>query len=263
MQHLEERQSLFRRSDLLAAALGRDPGRHTHEELDAAIDRVQQDGHLVTTTKGDLTTRTTLRAERDVITAMQTDRAEQLATVHDVMIDLNTASLTAGQKDAVRTILCSHNRIVGVQGFAGTGKTRMVKEVVRLAGDHLVIGLAPSSAAARVLSLETGMGTTTLQWLLARYGSLEDGPELDAAREQFQDAVIIVDEASMMGTVQMRDLQRIAKRLGAARLALVGIDCNYALLRLDNLFGSYKRPGWRRRLWMMCSVNAQSISRLP
>lgn len=170
MQHLEERQSLFCRSDLLAAALGRDLGRHTHEELDAAIDRMQQDDHLVATTSGDFTTRATLRAERAVIATLQTERAEQLANVQDVITDLNTTSLTDGQKDAVRTILCSHNQVVGVQGFAGTGKTRMLKEVVRLAGDRPVIGLAPSSAAARVLSLETGISTTTLQWVLARYG---------------------------------------------------------------------------------------------
>ncbi len=98
----------------------------------------------------------------------------------------------------------------------------MLREVVRLAGGRPVIGLAPSAAAARILSLETGIGTTTLQWLLARYGSLEEGPELEDARTRFAGAVIVVDEASMIGTVQMRDLQRVVDRLGAARLALVG-----------------------------------------
>ena len=43
-----------------------------------------------------------------------------------------------------------------------------------------MIGLAPSSAAARVMALEAGIGTTTLQWMLARYGDLgdADGPAL-------------------------------------------------------------------------------------
>ena len=82
----------------------------------------------------------------------------------------------------------------------------MLKEVVRLAEDRPVIGLAPSSAAARVLALEAGIGTTTLQWMLAR----------------FERAVVAVNEASMIGTVHMRDLQRVAERPGAARLALVG-----------------------------------------
>ena len=222
MEHLEERQCVFRRTDLLAAALGRDPGRHSHEELETAIDRLRRDRHLVDTTSGDMTTRQTLRAERAVIAAMREGRSAPLANAQDVTAQLDATSLTDGQRNAVRTILLSEHRMVGIQGFAGTGKTRMLKEVVRLAGDRPVIGLAPSSAAARVLALEAGIGTTTLQWMLARYGHLGDGPDLEAARKQFRGAVIVVDEASMIGTVQMRDLQRVAERIGAARLALVG-----------------------------------------
>ena len=222
MEHLEERQCVFRRTDLLAAALGRDPGRHSHEELEAAIDRLRRDRHLADTSSGDLTTRQTLRAERAVIAAMREGRSAPLANAQDVTAQLDATSLTDGQRNAVRTILLTDNRIVGVQGFAGTGKTRMLKEVVRLAEDRPVIGLAPSSAAARVMALEAGIGTTTLQWMLARYGHLADGPDLEEARKRFRGAVIVVDEASMIGTVQMRDLQRVAERIGAARLALVG-----------------------------------------
>ena len=225
-EHLEERHCVFRRTDLLAAALGRDPGRHSHGELEAAIDRLRRDRHLVDTKSGDLTTRQTLEAERDVIAAMRQGRgkAAALPDERDVSARLEGTTLTDGQRDAVRTILLSKDSIVGVQGFAGTGKTRMLKEVVRLAGDHPVIGLAPSSAAARVMALEAGIGTTTLQWMLARYGDLGDagGPELREARERFRGAVIVVDEASMIGTVQMRSLQNVAERLGASRLALVG-----------------------------------------
>ncbi len=224
--HLEERQCVFRRTDLLAAALGRDPGRHSHGELEAAIDRLRRDRHLVDTKSSDLTTRRTIEAERDVIAAMREgkSRAAPLAGERDIAARLETASLTDGQRDAVRTILLSKDSIVGVQGFAGTGKTRMLREVVRLAGDRPVIGLAPSSAAARVMALEAGIGTTTLQWMLARYGDLGDagGPELREARERFRGAVIVVDEASMIGTVQMRSLQNVAERIRASRLALVG-----------------------------------------
>ena len=224
--HLEERQCVFRRTELLAAALGRDPGRHSHVELEAAIDRLRRNRNLVDTKSGDLTTRRTLEAERDVIAAMREGRgqAAPLAEEGAVASRLEGTTLTDGQRDAVRTILLSEDRIVGVQGFAGTGKTRMLKEVVRLAGDRPVIGLAPSSAAARVMALEAGIGTTTLQWMLARYGDLGDvdGPELREACERFRGALIVVDEASMIGTVQMRSLQNVAERLGAARLALVG-----------------------------------------
>ncbi len=193
---------------------------------EAAIDRLRRDGRLVDTKAGDLTTRRTLEAERAVVAAMRAGRGmgAPLADEGAVSARLNATSLTDGQRDAVRTVLLSDDLTVGVQGFAGTGKTRMLREVVRLAGDRPVIGLAPSSAAARVLALEAGIGTMTLQRMLAMHGDLgdADGPALREARARFRGAVIVVDEASMVGTVQMRELQHVAERLGAARLALVG-----------------------------------------
>ena len=44
----------------------------------------------------------------------------------------------------------------------------MLRHVRELAGKRFVMGLAPSTAAARVLGRETGMATETLQWFLAR-----------------------------------------------------------------------------------------------
>ena len=68
---------------------------------------------------------------------------------------------------------------MAVQGFAGTGKTRMLNEVAALAGDRPVFGLAPSAAAARVLAVEGGIGATTLQRLLTRYREIAEGTATD------------------------------------------------------------------------------------
>ena len=43
-----------------------------------------------------------------------------------------------------------------------------------------------------------------------------------AARRGLSGALLVLDEASMVGTVQMRALMRIAERVGVARLALIG-----------------------------------------
>ncbi len=191
MDHLEERQSVFRPQELLATALGRDPGRHAHTELEAAITRLEGDGHLVRTKSGDYTTRRTLRAEKEVISLMREGRGQAGPLVEPAQVDahLEAASLTDGQRAAASHILLSGDRVIGVQGFAGTGKTRMLNEIVRLAGAERVFGLAPSSAAARVLGIEAGIGATTLQYLLARYGAIAEGTaseaELRQARQRF------------------------------------------------------------------------------
>ena len=127
------------------------------------------------------------------------------------------AGLTPGQQEAVRTILLSEDRVVGVQGRAGTGKTTMLRHVRELAGGRRAVGLAPSAAAARVLERETGIEARTLQWFLTRCRGTDD-----KVRELFGGSVLVLDEASMVSTDQMRELMRISDGLGVARLVLVG-----------------------------------------
>ena len=249
VDHLEERHAVFSESDLLAAALGREPGRHTHVDLQAEIGRLREDGHLVAAGDGALTTRRTLRAEKEVIRLMREGKgtARPLAPEEAVAGRLAATELTEGQKEAVRLILRSPDPVVGVQGFAGTGKTRMLNEVATLAGGRQVFGLAPSSEAARVLGVEGGIGVTTLQWLLTRYGSIAEGTateeEIARAGQTFRDAVVVVDEASMVGTVQMRDLQRILAPLGVARLVLVGDSLQLRSVAAGQPFRLLQRAG--------------------
>ena len=147
----------------------------------------------------------------------------RLAGEHRVEAHLAGAGLTPGQCDAVRTILLAEDRIVGVQGRAGTGKTTMLRHVRELAGGRPVIGLAPSAAAARVLERETDIHARTLQWFLTRCRALDaTGPLYEKLKATFGGSVLVLDEASMVSTDQMLRLMQVAERLGVARLVLVG-----------------------------------------
>ena len=228
MEHLEERQSVFAAGELEAFALAHSPGRHTLGEIRDAVDWMVRDGHLVEAklrrTDRAFVTDRALKAERATIGMMKAGigEAKALAPEERVTAHLDGSRLTAGQREAVRTILLSRDRTVGVQARAGTGKTTMLREARELVGERPVVGLAPSAAAARVLEREAGIRARTLQWFLTRCQGAADDRADRKLRELFGGSVLVLDEAAMVSTDQMRRLMRIADGVGVARLVLVG-----------------------------------------
>ena len=194
----------------------------------ARIDRLVTGGELIEVERKGMdrafVTEQAVWAERRILASMRDARGagKALGDADAVEAPLADSRLTAGQKEAVRTVLLSDDIVVGVQGHAGSGKTTMLREVKELLGERPIQGLAPSAAAARVLGREAGIPSTTLQWFLTRYGGLSDAEQLDKARADYRGTVLAVDECSMIDTGRMRELLRIAERLGVARVALVG-----------------------------------------
>ncbi len=166
------------------------------------------------------TTDKALRAEKDMLTYFETARGQ--GTVQNV--SYMPSALTTGQRDAVQLILQSEDRVVGVQGHAGTGKTTMLKELMQQAKNTEFIALAPSAATSQNLSSQTGISAGTLQGFLTKYQNSEDYSAADLARLQarFTNKIIIVDEASLIGTVQMRALLHIVNDFAPQKLVLMG-----------------------------------------
>ena len=227
VEHLAERASVLRESDLRAIALSHAPGRHELGEIDAAVTGLLADGHLVeANVRGgrSFVTSDALRSEREIVARMRNGigAAEALAEEARVSERLDGTALTVGQREAVRTMLLSRDRIVAVQGAAGAGKTTMLREALGLLGERKAILLAPSAAAARVLAEDTGARARTLQWFLTRYGDVGNAGKMERARREHEGSVLVLDEASMTSTAQMHLLMRISERLRVARLVLVG-----------------------------------------
>ena len=232
--HLSEREAVFSRTDLLTAALAWDPGKVTVGEAEAAAARLEGAGSLhaarLPGMEGLLTTDRAVGDERETIALMEAGRERGAAPMRARAVDkaLRKGPLTDGQKAAVKLILSEGDRVVGVQGYAGSGKTTMLNRARALLEKrgYEVRGLAPSASAARTLEGEAGIGAETLQRFLARYAGVAAGrmtakgeKEMRAA---FAKTVLIVDEGSLASTVQARDLLRIADSLRIPRVVLVG-----------------------------------------
>ena len=232
--HLAEREAVFSRSDLLAATLAWRPGEVSIESAGKAVDELIGSGSLHKATaleSGEgLTTEKALADERETIGLMREGRNRGSPVMRSWMVGarLHRGPLTEGQRDAVKLILGTKDRVVGVQGYAGTGKTAMLKRVRALAekNEYRMAGLAPSASAAQTLAAEAGIETETLQRFLARNAGVAEGRLTEKGeremRAAFAKTVLVVDEGSLASTVQARDLLRIATVLRIPRVVLVG-----------------------------------------
>ena len=141
---------------------------------------------------------------------------------------LRNGPLTDGQQAAVKLILSEKDRVIGVQGYAGSGKTTMLKRARALLEKRGfdVKGLAPSASAAQTLAAESGIESETLQRFLARNAGVAEGRlTRKGARDMraaFKKTVLVVDEGSLASTTQTRNLLRIARELRLPRVVLVG-----------------------------------------
>ncbi len=234
MAHLSEREAVFSRADLLAAALAHAPGAVAIGDVEREVGTLEKAGTLhavdLPGAEDSLTTDRTAGEERETVALMRGGQARGRTPMRgwQVQAHLNKGPLTAGQKDAVKLILSAKDRTVGVQGYAGTGKTTMLNRARTLAEKKgwRMAGLAPSASAARTLAAEAGIPTETLQMFLARNAGIAEGRlTRKGAREMraaFAKTILVVDEGSLASTVQARDLLRIAGLLRIPRVVLVG-----------------------------------------
>ncbi len=234
LAHLSERDAVFARTYLLAAALAHGPGSASIGAVERAVEGLTREGrvHDAPALKGGdgLTTDRAVARERETIALMRAGSGRGKAAMRGWMVErhLRKGPLTAGQKQAVKLILSEKDRTVGVQGYAGAGKTRMLDRARTLAEKKgwRVLGLAPSASAVRTLEAESGIKSETLQRFLARNEGLAEGRLTKSAakkmRAAYSQTVLVVDEGSLASTAQARDLLRIAGALRIPKLVLVG-----------------------------------------
>ena len=232
--HLSEREAVFTRTDLLTATLAMYPGRVSvggaEREIRALVSEKRLHRAPALENGDGMTTDKALADERESIGLMREGRHRERSIMRGWIVQgrLHRGPLTEGQKAAVKLILSSKDRVIGVQGYAGTGKTTMLRRARALAEkkEYTMIGLAPSASAVKTLAAEAGIESETLQRFLARNAGVAEGrltkKGAKALRGKFSRSVLVVDESSLASTVQMRNLLRIAKELRLPRVVLVG-----------------------------------------
>jgi len=255
VEHLSERQAVFDHGDLLAATLARELGAVTAEAAERAIAGLEQEGELHGA-RGlkhgrHWTTDEAMARESEAIALMKAGQGAEKTIMRGWIAEtkLHGGRLNEGQKEAVKLILSSKDRVLGVQGYAGTGKTTMLNRLRTLAESrgYNAMGLAPSASAARTLERESGIGSETVQKFLARHEGIIEGRGttrgLRNLRASFSKTVLVVDESSLASSEQMRGLLRVATTLRVPRMVLVGDEKQLGAVEAGKPFEQLGRAG--------------------
>ena len=255
--HLSEREAVFARTDLLAAALAWNPGAAPVADIEREVAAREAAGTLhaarLPGLEDRLTTDRAVADERETIALMRTGQGRGAAPMRGRAVDkaLRNGPLTHGQKEAVKLILSTDDRVVGVQGYAGSGKTTMLNRARGLLEKkgYEVRGLAPSASAARTLEGEAGIGAETLQRFLMRYSGVAEGRMTSKGQKEmrasFAKTALVVDEGSLASTVQARNLLRIADALRIPRVVLVGDEKQLDAVDAGKPFAQLQREGMK------------------
>jgi conjugative relaxase-like TrwC/TraI family protein len=218
-----EREAVVDERALIRDGLRRGMGEITHGQVRANLEARLASGEfqIVERSQGvpgrQFTTATTIEAEQEILRRMRGGRNHVEAVLsrpHAFAIADQHAHLNHAQKSVVEDVLSSPDRIQGIQGYAGAGKTTTLA-VIRCAAEsqaYQVEGFAPTSRAARRLN-EAKVHAATLQSFLAR------GSNSDAYEQKHFD---FVDESSLVSTNQIREfLERIGPN-NNDRVLLIG-----------------------------------------
>ncbi len=155
--HLAERQSVFGHAELVAATLSRDPGAVSLKDAERAISDLNKQGtlHLARGLEQGRhwTTDAAIARESETIALMRAGQgvANTIMRPWVLKAHLHKSKLNEGQQSAIESVLSTHDRIIGIQGYAGTGKTTMLSRLRALVEKrgYRPIGLAPSASAAK------------------------------------------------------------------------------------------------------------------
>jgi conjugative relaxase-like TrwC/TraI family protein len=199
MQHCYERASIVTDKELLRHALRFGMGdvdveRIKRQLLRDELIKENVDGRQWLTTKDVL-------AEEKRLIDFVADGKGKFKPFGSGKYQFQNPKLSDEQRNAVRHVLQSTERVTAIRGGAGTGKTTMMKEAVAAieSGGAKVFTFAPSAEASRgVLRSDAGFANAeTVEALL-------QNPKLQA---QVRGQVIWIDEA---GLLSVRTLARVA-----------------------------------------------------
>jgi hypothetical protein len=206
--HVFERSAVQDERSILQTAMDRSMGEATYSQVRREFEQRVMRGEFRVVERTDgraapqYTTAEMIHLEREIVGAVQVGNQQRyensmlVSPALRIRTEDHHPGLSKSQLAAVAEIFLSREKIVGLDGVAGAGKTMtlaVIREGVEAQG-YLVEGFAPTSRAAQKLS-EAGMRTSTLQHHLGKSEQRHTGEK----------RLYVLDESSLASTRQMQE----------------------------------------------------------
>jgi conjugative relaxase-like TrwC/TraI family protein len=238
--HLFEKSAVQDRRALYETALQRGMGEVTYSQVRQEVDRRFDSGEFrqasVSVRGPQITTAAMVRTEREIIDILQKSNEQHrpmLVEGHERFDAIDRhAELNASQRHAVEEVFATREKVVGMDGVAGAGKTTtlaVIREGAEREG-YAVEGFAPTSRAAQKLG-EAGIQTSTLQMHLAR------GEKPDTGEKR----LYMLDESSLASTKQMHEF--LTRLHPHDRVLLVGDKRQHEAVEAGRPFAQLQQAG--------------------
>ena len=239
LENLTEKQSIFTREDLYKELLKYGLEYGYSEKIYSDFVAKRED--IFQLDKNVFSTKKMIEAEKNIIYSIHDSRGKgkvfeeyQGEKINEFLAE-NYANMTEGQDKMVRFILGNEDQFIAVQGDAGTGKTYAVKAVneylKKYHKEQEIIGISYTGKAAEGLEKESGIKSETVHSFLQKEESREG-----------KNRVIIVDEAGMIGSIQMNEIIENAKKKGD-KVVFIGDTKQFKSINAGRAFADMQKYG--------------------
>lgn len=220
-----ERESVFKLKDLKLQAAYLGGAKVSLETIEEAVNLVMKSGWLVVVSKENseelmVAAKHTILLERLCIKEIKSGQNQltPLFTLDSPAIQNIAAhqKLTKGQKEAITLLFTTPDRMIAIQGIAGSGKTTALNEVNKLCKSISVnpLVLANTGKTKGRAKQASNMEAMTLATFLDKVEPLLISDNEKAKQLYGNNRLIILDEVSQVGTKDLFRFQKVVKQLG-------------------------------------------------
>lgn len=254
LNHLTERKATFTKEEIISSVIKRSNGLYYLKEIEKEIEnnleivkadigineyskhlkKYKDKEKIIYTTNSQINLENTIKNNLEqgekkfkvIFSEVEIEKIDKKRNLSEFLFGDNKDSnsfyskLNKNQKNTVKFILNNKDQFVGIQGFAGVGKTYTIKalnEKLKEKG-YTLLGFAPTNSAAQTLKDEANIKADTLQSFLAKYNGYANDRDgnievLKNLKNDFNNKIILIDEASLVSNKQMKELTNIANKL--------------------------------------------------